>query len=126
LLLDYIFQTIDQQHPDRTRGNREWPVDVLIDVDVPFESVLSVLENNFYNNELQWGVNRRRIAGALIVHVSERWLQESASGGGAAFGNVENTAAVLEALRAVQEAGLLAGRDADALRTMLERVQRLL
>jgi hypothetical protein len=88
--------------------------------------VLSTLENNFYNNELEWSVNRRRIVVALIVHVSERWLQESASGGGVPFGGVENTAAVLEALRAVHEAGLLAGRDRDALRSALERVQRLL
>lgn len=126
LLLDYIFQSITQQHPDRTRGNREWPVDLLIDVGVPFESVLSTLENVFYNNEADWSINRRRIVGALIVHVCQRWLQESASGGGVPFGGEENTAAVLEALRAVNDAALLTGRDRDALRLALERIQRLL
>lgn len=61
-------------------GPRSWPVDCLIGVDVPFESLFTVLEGMFYNDEAPFqGRNRRYIAND-IMYVVELWFQNSSRG----------------------------------------------
>lgn len=59
------------------------------------------------------------------MYVCAKWLVESKSSG-SFVGGVESADAVLEALRAVDESAILAGRDAEALRDTSEEVQRLI
>ena len=124
-MLEYCFQTITAQQPFNTRGSREWPVDLMLDLSVPPETVLNALENLLFNDGADWSNSRRRIVAALIVHACQRWFVESASGGGVPFGSLENASTVLEALRAVADSDLCAGRDKDALRDALEATERV-
>jgi nuclear pore complex protein Nup155 len=119
LLLDYMFQT------DTTRGAREWPVDLLLDVGVPSETVLAVLENLQFNDGEGWSTAKRRVVAALSVYVSRKWYSDSVVGGGLPFGGEEGAGAVLEVLRSLQSMNLLSGRDGDALRDMIETIQGL-
>jgi hypothetical protein len=124
ILLGYMFQANSQNQSDGSRGSREWPVDLLLDVGVPPDSVLGVLETLSFNDGAEWTTSRRRVIAALTVYVSQKWLSESIVGGGLPFGGEEGAQAVLEILRAVSDMGLLSGRDADALRDLIEAVQR--
>ena len=77
-------------------------------------------------NESGWTNSRKRIVAAMIVHVCTKWLAESGASG-TLVGGVEGAEAVLEALRAVDESGLLKGTgDAEGLREGLEAMQRVL
>lgn len=125
LLLDYMFQKNSQKQSDGTRGNREWPIDLLLDVGVPPDSVLGVLENLSFNDGAERSTSRRRTIAALTVYVCQKWLSESIVGGGLPFGGEEGAQAVLEILRALSDLDLLSGRDGDSLREMIESVQRM-
>jgi hypothetical protein len=126
LLLAYSLFPVTQAQPHNTRGSREWPVDLMLDLGVAPETVLTALENLLFNDGAGWSTPRRRAVAALVVHTCQRWFVESASGGGVPYGSVENATAALEALQAVADSGLLeAGRDRDALRDALEATERV-
>jgi hypothetical protein len=119
LLLEYMFQ-----QTDGNKANREWPIDLLLDVGVPLDSVLAVLENLSFNDATEWSTARRRVIAALTVYVCQKWLTETTIGGGLPFGGEEGAQAVLEILRGLSDLRLLSGRDADALRDLIQSVQR--
>ena len=126
LLLEYCLQPVTASQPANTRGSREWPVDLMLDLAVAPETVLSALESLLFNEGASWTAPRRRAVAALVVHACQRWFVESASGGGVPYGSVESATAALEALRAVAETDLCAvGRERDALRDALEATERV-
>jgi nuclear pore complex protein Nup155 len=119
LLLEYLFQ-----QADTNKSSREWPVDLLLDVGVPLDSVLAVLENLSFNDGAEWSTSRRRVIAALTVYVCQKWLAETTIAGGLPFGGEEGAQAVLEILRGLSDLRILSGRDGDALRDLIESVQR--
>jgi hypothetical protein len=126
LLLEFSLSPVTAAQPHSTRGSREWPVDLMLDLAVAPETVLTALENLLFNDGADWSPPRRRAVAALVVHACQRWFVESASGGGLPYGSVENATAALEALRAVADSELLAtGGDRDALRDALEATERV-
>lgn len=82
-------------------GPETWVMDTFIDLEVPFESLLSALEGMFYNDEAPFqGRNRRFIANDLI-YVIGQWYRESSRGAGVVFGgesNAENMSQLLQVL----------------------------
>jgi hypothetical protein len=128
ILLNYNFEPSDSAIPGDTRGPREWPAELFFELGVPFEAVFNVLENIFFTNDMNWSAGRRRIIAALIVHVAERWLNESASpsGGNEPFGGAEVAAAVLDGLTQIRETQILGPLrlDGDRLLALIDRVRR--
>ncbi|KAK7523652.1 non-repetitive nucleoporin [Phyllosticta citriasiana] len=91
----------------RGYGGPTWVADVFLDLGVPHEQLVAVLEAIWYNNEAPFVARARRWIGQDLVRVCEAWFDESARGGGYAFGGVENAAAIMDLLNQVQTAGVL-------------------
>lgn len=107
-------------------GPRSWPVDCLIGVDVPFESLFTVLEGMFYNDEAPFqGRNRRYIAND-IIYVVGLWFQNSSRGAGKILGGEGNAAAITQTLMMLQQSGLLDGESLDDCRALRARIELML
>ena len=106
-------------------GPETWVMDTCIDVGLPFESLFSVLESMFYNDEVPFqGRNRRHIANEL-VYVVTLWSQESTRGAGKILGGEETAAGVSQALQAVQPTlDARRGEECQMLRMRIEHVLR--
>ena len=106
-------------------GPESWVTDTCIDVGVPFESLFSVLEGLFYNDEVPFkGRNRRHIANEL-VYVVKLWFQESSRGAGKILGGEDNAAGASQALQAVQPIlDVQRGEECQMLRLRIEHVLR--
>ncbi|KKY21886.1 putative non-repetitive nucleoporin [Diplodia seriata] len=88
-------------------GPQTWVVDVFMDLSVPHDQIVAVLESVFYNNEAPFVGRQRKWIAHDLVHVVDAWFNDSTRGGGYAFGGVENAAMVQELLRVVEESGCL-------------------
>ncbi|KAL1590668.1 hypothetical protein WHR41_00751 [Cladosporium halotolerans] len=85
-----------------------WAIDVFLDVDVPHEALLPVLEQIYYGNEQPFVGTQRRVIAAHMVYVVQSWLEGSSRRGERIpFGSEENASLCVDLLR-----GLLAARDA--------------
>lgn len=107
-------------------GPRTWPMDTLIGVDVPFESLSTVLEGMFYNDEAPFqGRNRRYIAND-IIYIAGLWFQDSNRGTGKIFGGEGNAAAITQILMMLQQSGLLDEKTMDECRALRVRIEHML
>ncbi len=107
-------------------GPRTWPMDSLIGVGVPFESLYTVLEGMFYNDEAPFqGRNRRYIASDLI-YVVGLWFQDSSRGAGKILGGEGNAAAITQTLMMLQQSGLLDGDSLETCRALRARIELML
>ena len=107
-------------------GPRTWPMDSLIGVDVPFESLFTVLEGMFYNDEAPFqGRNRRYIAND-IIYVVGLWFQDSSRGAGKVLGGEDNAAAITQTLMMLQQSGMLDEEMLDECRSLRARIELML
>ena len=107
-------------------GPETWVMDTFIDVQVPFESLVSVLESMFYNDEAPFqGRNRRYIANDLI-YVIGLWFSETSRGAETVFGGESNAEGVSQLLQVLWQGGLDERRaeQCQALRLRIEHTQR--
>jgi len=96
ILLDYAFTS--------QTSNISWPIDLLVDLNVPYEVILGTLESLFYRKaEPTWSGSKHELVGRLIVYVAHTWLQRTSKGGEIPFGSEENAVAALDVLQAVLE-----------------------
>jgi hypothetical protein len=99
------------------------PVDLLLDLNVPYEMVLNALTDLLFTSAVDWPASRRRTVGTLLLWTSRRWATETSSGVGVPFGSEENAAAILEALKAMEEGGLIEKRNARVLRELVSFIE---
>lgn len=86
-------------------GPRTWVIDLFLDLQVAHETLYTVLEAMFYNDEVPFqGPNRMFIAEDLIYLIS-RWYQETVRVGGGVFGSDALAARVSELLLLIQQCG---------------------
>ena len=107
-------------------GPETWVMDTFIDLQVPFESLVSVLEGMFYNDEAPFqGRNRRYIAHDLI-YVIGLWFRETSRGADVVFGGDSNAEGVSQLLQVLLQSGLDERRaeQCQALRLRIEHTQR--
>ena len=105
-------------------GPEAWVMDTLLDLGVPFESLYSVLEGIFYNDEAPFqGKNRRYIA-RDILYVAQRWFQHSSRGPGKVMGGESNAATVSTTLQMVQPT--LDARKTEECQLLRMRIEHLL
>ncbi|KAL9136360.1 MAG: hypothetical protein Q9175_002436 [Cornicularia normoerica] len=104
-------------------GPRTWPMDTLVGVGVPFESLFTVLEGMFYNDEAPFqGRNRRYIAND-IIYVAGLWFQDSSRGVGKILGGEGNAAVITQTLMMLQQSGLLDENTLDECRALRARIE---
>ncbi|KAK5149498.1 hypothetical protein LTR04_007040 [Oleoguttula sp. CCFEE 6159] len=89
----------------RGKGPATWVVDTFLDLSVPYETVLPILEAMFYNDEAPFeGRNRKYIANDML-YVIHRWFVDSSRSGTVVFGSDENAAAISETLKVLLQNG---------------------
>ena len=107
-------------------GPETWVMDTFIDVQVPYESLVSVLEGMFYNDEAPFqGRNRRYVANDLIYVIS-LWFRETSRGAEVVFGGDSNADGVSQLLQVLLQSGLDEQRaqQCQALRLRIEHTLR--
>lgn len=119
MLKRYAFEFQNNVGPDT------WVVDVLVEINVPFESLFAILEAMFYGDEAPFqGRNRRYIANDLL-YVVRLWYQQTSHGNEKILGSEENAMAVSQTLQLlvsgldasqVEECHILRGRIESSLR----------
>ena len=107
-------------------GPATWVIDTFLDLQVPHETILPVLEAMFYNDEAPFqGRNRRYIANDML-YLIQRWFQDSGRGGGKVFGSDSNTLAISQTLLMLQQNGIDEDKaeECQALRIRIEQMLR--
>ncbi len=119
------------RNPQVAGPGPNWVVEILMSLNVPFETLLTVLEAMFHENEAPWtGKRNRGLVAGWMMHVIQKWFQESltaGAAGGLVFGGEENAIGVLESLRNIENAAVLNAdgvEEARALRARIEGVLR--
>jgi nuclear pore complex protein Nup155 len=112
ILLQY---SLEHAQPDHT-----WVVSLLLDLGISHEAIVTTLEDLFYVQEAPWRERKYKIAVAkLLANDVAQWCEESRRAGGVPFGSEENAVAAVNMVRQILEAGVLQGRDKEA----VERVR---
>jgi hypothetical protein len=125
ILIVYMFQTTGQLQSEVTQGPREWPVNLLLDLQAQPADVAEALERVLFNHGEDWSKTRRRTVAGLVVYVTHRWLKESTTGGGVAFGSKESAEEVVERLQNIAALDILTGHDQEILKNLLDGIPRL-
>lgn len=105
-------------------GPETWVMDTLIDIGVPFESLYSVLEGMFYNDETPFQGKNRRYLARDILHVAGKWFQDSSRGPGKIMGGESNAASISATLQMVQPT--LEARRTEDCQMLRMRIEHLL
>lgn len=87
-------------------GPQNWVVDLFLDLDVPYESLYTVLEAVFYNDEVPFHGRNRRFIGVDLLYVITRWYESTMRIGGGVFGSDVLAGRILETLLMLQQCGL--------------------
>ncbi|KAI9704717.1 MAG: hypothetical protein M1836_006497 [Candelina mexicana] len=106
-------------------GPPTWIIDTFLDLQVPYESILPVLEQMFYNDEAPFqGRNRRYIANDLL-YLIQRWYQDTERAGGRILGGESNAQAISEILQVLQNNGL-DDQKVEECRALRMRIEQML
>jgi nuclear pore complex protein Nup155 len=100
-----------------------WVMDLLIDINVPYQTITGVLEAMFYNNEVPFDGANRRVLAKDLLYVLGKWYQDGVRTNQRLFGGDETAASVVQTLGMLCQNGL--GREeverAQELRRQIER-----
>ena len=107
-------------------GPQTWVVDVFLDLHVPYETLVAVLENMFFNEEAPFQGRNRRVPATYLVYVIQRWWEDSTRAGGLALGGVENCIAMSDTLRVVMTAGVLEEGPMEVARVLRANIEQVL
>lgn len=110
----------------RDVGPPTWTMDLLIDVGLPYESILQILESMFYNDEQPFHGNNRRVIANHMVYLIKRWFEHCVRTNTRLFGGDEQAADVSQMLLMLVQNGLQPPEvgDANELRQKIARVIR--
>ena len=105
-----------------------WVIDLFLELDVPHEALLPVLEQLYYANEQPFqGKNRRVLATDSVYLIGKWFLDSERSGERIVFGSEENAAGVEEIMKNLIRSNDLEGaarEDAEGLRTRIAQAMR--
>lgn len=121
MLERYIIQP-QEEHPPPS-----WAIDIMLELDIPHETLLPVLEQLYYSNEHPFVGSKRKIVASKMVYLLQKWFEASVrSGERILFGSEENASTVQDCLASLlrgdldptwrQQAEALAARIAQAMR----------
>lgn len=87
-------------------GPETWVIDLFLDLQVTHDSLYTVLESLFYNDEVPFHGKNRRFIGKDLLYLIMRWCQDTSRIGGGVFGSDALAARVSEMLLLLQQSGL--------------------
>ena len=122
-MLERYFMQAQEHSPPAT-----WALDLFLDLDVPHETLLPVMEQMYYGNEQPFVGNKRKILAGQMVYLLKSWLEESErKGERVAFGSEENASLVVDCAASLVREGSLEGaarREAENLIAAVKRTMR--
>ncbi|KAI6248804.1 Nucleoporin [Erysiphe necator] len=111
--LEFQFQT----------GPRMWLPELFIEVGITYETILSTLQDMWYQNIAPFTDRRRNILAEHILYVIEQWYEECMRANGRLFGSDEIATSILELLDALVTSNLSA-QDRDLCEELKRRIMR--
>lgn len=133
--MEYAFKDLPDLSSNNARAtgpasleSYSWPIDKMLDLAIPHESLVTVLEDIFYSPEALWTKQKTksRIA-QLLIYTIDSWFDATARAQGIAFGSDENAVKMLELVKEVlgylDSTRTREGKDeAERVREKVERV----
>ena len=107
----------------RGLGAPTWVMDLFTDIGIPFETLLSVLEAMFYNDEAPFQGRNRLIIGKDMVHVIRMWHQHCLRHNQRLFGGDDNAATIIQTLTMLTQNGLT-GKDLEDTQILKRKIER--
>jgi nuclear pore complex protein Nup155 len=107
----------------RGLGAPTWVMDLFIEIGFPFETLLSVLEAMFYNDETPFEGRNRRIIGNNMVHVIRMWYLHCSRNNQRIFGGDESATTILQTLTMLTQNGLTGAELEDA-KVLMRKIER--
>jgi nuclear pore complex protein Nup155 len=105
-----------------------WALDLFLDLDIPHETLLPVLEQMYYGNEQPFVGGKRKFLGGQMVYLIKSWYEQSErKGERVVFGSEENGSVVSDCLATLLRTGDLDGgarRDAEEVMSEVQRARR--
>lgn len=101
-----------------------WVPSMLIDIGIPYESIVATLESVFYSNEQPFTSRRNRgIVGSWLIYAVRRWLEDtSVDGLSTPFGSLDNALAVAESVKSIEGSGVLGQREVEDARSLIHQI----
>ncbi|KAK2759529.1 hypothetical protein FQN54_003008 [Arachnomyces sp. PD_36] len=87
-------------------GPETWVIDLFLDLQVAHESIYSVMEALFYNDEPPFHGSNRQHIGRDLIYLIQRWFYDTVRVGGAVFGSDTLAARVSEMLLLLQQSNM--------------------
>jgi nuclear pore complex protein Nup155 len=107
----------------RGLGAPTWVVDLFIDIGIPFETLLSVLEAMFYNDEAPFSGRNRIIIAKDMVQVIKKWYEHCSRHHQRLFGSEDNAAAIIQTLTMLTQNGLT-GKELEEAQDLKRKIER--
>ena len=121
-LLEAYAQEPRSQHPPDS-----WAIDILLELEIPHETLLPVLENMFYANMQPFTGAKKRKLGEKMVYLIQHWFAASErSGERVLFGSEENQVMVTDCLGSLSRDASLGQDVRDVALTMLNQIENAL
>ena len=105
-----------------------WVPDLFLDLDIPHETLLPIMEQMYYGNEQPFTGSKRKILAGQMVYLMRSWFEDSErKGERVVLGSEENASLVLDSASSLLRTGELdasARKDAELLVSAVERALR--
>lgn len=106
-------------------GAPSWVMDLFLDIGVPFDTLLSVLEAMFYNDEAPFEGHNRGIIANDMVYVIKKWFQYCIRENQRLFGGSDNAAVIIQTLTMLTQNGLT-GKELEETKAFKLKIEKQL
>jgi nuclear pore complex protein Nup155 len=121
LLEAYAYEPRAQRPPET------WALDIMLDLEIPCETLLPVLESMFYSNIQPFTGSRKKKLAEKMVYVVRRWFEDSErSGERVLFGSEENASMVQDCLASLGRDSSLGQEVRDVAAAMSQQIAHAL
>ncbi|WEW59573.1 hypothetical protein PRK78_005047 [Emydomyces testavorans] len=86
-------------------GPQTWVIDLFLDLQVAHETLYTILESMFYNDEVPFQGRNRMYIGNDLIYLISRWYHDTVRIGGGVFGSDALASRISELLLLIQQSG---------------------
>ncbi|KAF2484967.1 Non-repetitive/WGA-negative nucleoporin C-terminal-domain-containing protein [Neohortaea acidophila] len=113
--------------PRENKPPLTWVPDLFLDLDIPHETLLPVMEQMYYGNEHPFTGAKRKLLAAQMVYLLQRWVKDSErKGERVPCGSAENASVVADAAASLMRSGDLDAETKKTAESLTSIVQRAL
>lgn len=99
-MLEKYAQQPQQDHPPSS-----WAVDIMLELEIPHETLLPILEQMYYSNEHPFVGGKRKIVAGKMIYLLQKWFEASVrSGERMLFGSEESASTVQDCIASLLRA----------------------